>query len=195
MILTLGIALTIQSRLGTSPFDALLVGLHRTVGLTIGSWEIVVGLTMVLCNALLEKKRPEYFALLTSLFTGIGIDCWVFLFRDWIEPDSWVGQWICLLLGLIFTGIGVATYLQSKFAPNPMDRSMLIISKLTGWTVTYSRALISIILVLIALLFNGPIGIGTLLNALFSGVIISFFIPYILLIKSGLDKAKSTVAS
>src|SRR5699024_10223468 len=37
--LTLGIALAVQSQLGTSPFDALLVGLYRTFGLSIGSWE------------------------------------------------------------------------------------------------------------------------------------------------------------
>jgi len=91
IILTLGIALTIQSMLGTSPFDSLLVGLNRTFGLTVGSWEVVVGLTMVLCNALAERKRPEYFALLTSLITGVGIDTWLFLLGDWVLPEEWIG--------------------------------------------------------------------------------------------------------
>src|SRR5690625_1768616 len=111
MILTLGITLTIQSTLGTSPFDALLVGLYRTFGLSIGSWEIVVGATMVLSNAVAEKKRPEYFALLTSLITGIGIDSWLFLLQNWIVPETWIGQSISLTFGIIFTGLGVAAYL------------------------------------------------------------------------------------
>ncbi|MCT2535953.1 YitT family protein [Aquibacillus koreensis] len=179
LILTLGIALTIQSTLGASPFDALLVGLHRTFGLTIGSWEIVVGLTMVLCNALAEKKKPEYLALLTSLITGAGIDFWLFLIRGWIEPSSWIGQYICLTLGILLTGVGVATYLQSKFAPNPLDRSMLVMSKLTGWSVTYSRACISLVLVVLAFFFDGAIGIGTLINALVTGALITYFIPYV----------------
>jgi len=42
IIMTFGIALTIRSLMGTSPFDALLVGLFQTFGLTIGRWEIVV---------------------------------------------------------------------------------------------------------------------------------------------------------
>ncbi|MBP1949723.1 YczE/YyaS/YitT family protein [Virgibacillus litoralis] len=178
-ILTLGIALTIQSALGASPFDALLVGLHRTFGLTIGSWEIVVGLSMVLCNAVAEKKRPEYFAILTSLVTGIGIDTWLFILGNWIVPGTWLGQSITLGLGIILIGLGVAFYLQSDIAPNPMDRSMLIVSDLTGWKVTYSRALISGGLVILAFFFNGAIGIGTLVNALISGVLISFFLPYV----------------
>src|SRR5690625_3780381 len=57
VILTFGIALSIQSTLGTSPFDALLVGLHRTIGLTIGSWEIVVGFAMVLGNAVIRSEE------------------------------------------------------------------------------------------------------------------------------------------
>src|SRR5699024_11726629 len=92
VILTLGIALTIQSMLGTSPFDSLLVGLNRTFGLTVGSWEIVVGASMVLCNAVAERKRPEYFALLTSFITGIGIDSWLFIVGDWIVPETWIGR-------------------------------------------------------------------------------------------------------
>src|SRR5699024_3600377 len=103
IILTLGIALAIQSMLGTSPFDALLVRLHRTFGLTIGSWEFIVGGTMVLLNAIADTKRPEYFALITSFVTGLGIDSWLFLLGDVVVPSTWVGQSICLLLSLILS--------------------------------------------------------------------------------------------
>lgn len=183
LIFTLGIVLTIQSRLGASPFDALLVGLHRTIGLTVGSWEIVVGLSMILCNAVAERKRPEYIALLTSFVTGIGIDSWLLLFND-LMPQSLFMQYLYLVIGILLIGLGIATYLQSTIAPNPMDRSMLIFSDLTGWSVTYTRAIISIILVILAFFFNGAIGIGTLINALVSGVLISFFIPYIKKLKN-----------
>lgn len=181
--LTLGIALTIQSTLGTSPFDALLVGLHRTFGLSIGSWEIVVGGAMIMCNALVERRKPEYYAFITSLVTGIGIDAWLFLLQDWLVPQTWSGQTICLILGIVLTAIGIATYLQSQFAPNPMDRSMLVLSKLMGWSVSRARVWINIILVIIAFLFSGSIGIGTLANALFSGMLIGIFLPYTVAIR------------
>ncbi|WP_077324685.1 YczE/YyaS/YitT family protein [Virgibacillus siamensis] len=194
VILTLGIALTIQSALGASPFDALLVGLHRTFGLTVGSWEIVVGFSMIVGNALAMKKRPEYLALITSLVTGIGIDSWLILLRDWIDPAAWPGQSIALTVGIILIGLGVAFYLQSNFAPNPMDRTMLVISDLTGWNVTYSRAAISGVLVIVAYLFGGAIGIGTLINALISGVIISLFLPYVKALRRGPRKRRNKMA-
>lgn len=180
--LTLGITLTIQSQLGTSPFDALLVGLYRTFGFTIGSWEIVVGLSMVLLNAIALKARPELLALLTSLITGIGIDIWVLLLGEWLIPDHLLEQVLLLFLGILFSGIGIAIYLESNFAPNPMDRSMVILTDKTGWSFSRSRAIISIVLVIIAFFFNGAIGTGTLLNALTTGVIIQWIRPYVLII-------------
>ncbi|MYL50720.1 YitT family protein [Halobacillus litoralis] len=179
MIMTLGIALTIQSAQGTSPFDALLVGLHRTFGLTIGSWEIVVGFSMIVFNAIAEKRRPELLALATSLLTGIGIDFWVFTIRDTIHPDVFWTQMICLVAGMIIAGFGIALNLQADFAPNPFDRMMLVVSKLTGWNVSISRALISILLVILAFIFSGAIGIGTVMITLFSGPVIQGFMGQI----------------
>lgn len=177
IILTLGIALAVQSQLGTSPFDALLVGLYRTIGLSIGSWEVVVGFSMIIGNALIERKRPEYFALITSVITGIGIDTWIFITGHFITPQTWMTQSVCLIFSLLFTGLGIAIYLQSVVAPNPMDRSMIVISDLTGWGMTASRAAISVVLVIIAFFFDGAIGIGTLANAVLVGMIIQFLIP------------------
>lgn len=177
IILTLGIALAIQSRLGTSPFDALLVGLYRTFGLSIGSWEVVVGFAMIMANAAIDRKRPEMFALVTSLVTGIGIDAWLFILGDVVVPQMWIGQTVCVILSIFFTGLGIAIYLQSIVAPNPMDRSMIIVANATGWSMTTARAAISIVLVIIAFFFNGAIGIGTLANAILVGMIIQIFLP------------------
>ena len=179
VILTIGIALTILSKLGTSPFDALLVGLYRTFGLTIGSWEIVVGFSMVVFNAIAEKRRPEIIALLTSFLTGIGIDVWVHIFSGWMEPSSLFAQSLCLLLGMIVSALGIAINLQADFAPNPFDRMMLVVKNLMGTTVSFSRALISIVLVILAALFGGAIGVGTVMIAFLSGAIIHLFMNII----------------
>lgn len=195
LILTLGIALTIQSTLGTSPFDALLVGLFRTVGLTIGSWEIIVGGVLVLFNAIAQRRRPEYLALLTAFITGVGIDFWVFVLRGWLHPDTLFGQSLCLGLGMLLVGLGIATYLQDNFAPIPMDRSMLVLNQLTGLNITYSRALISVFLVILAFMFNGPIGIGTLIITFFGGVFIKFFMPYMEWLKNGKTMQQESISS
>ncbi|UOQ44776.1 YitT family protein [Halobacillus salinarum] len=179
IVLTLGIALTIQSHMGTSPFDALLVGLYRTFGLTIGSWEIVVGFSMILFNAIAERRIPELIALATSLLTGAFIDVWVFTINNWIHPQVFSMQMLCLLAGMVISALGISINLQADFAPNPFDRTMLVVTKMTGWNVGFSRAVISVVLVTAAFFFGGAIGIGTLIIALFSGTIIHFFMAYV----------------
>lgn len=193
IILTLGISLTIQSQLGASPFDALLVGLYRTFGLSIGSWEIVVGFTIVIANAIAVRQRPELTALLTSFITGVGIDTWLVIQRPWLEMSHLFGQSLALILGIILSGIGIAIYLESSFAPNPMDRSMVILTDKTNWSLGRSRAIISVILVIIALFFRGDVGVGTLLNALTSGIVIQFVRPYVQMIQKKLQTASTSV--
>lgn len=178
IFLSLGIALCIQSLLGASPFDALLVGLYRTFGLTIGTWEVVVGTSMIIGNAIAERKSPEWMGFITSIFTGVGIDSWLFLIRPMISPTTWTSQTLCLIAGIIFTAIGTSLYLQSRIAPNPMDRSMMILVEKLHWSISKARIIINVLLVTVAFLFGGAIGIGTLVNALFTGAIIGVLLPY-----------------
>src|SRR5699024_11203785 len=128
IILTLGIALTILSLLGTSLYDSLLVGLNRTFGFTVGTWEIVVGVSMFIVNSIAEQICPEYFALITSIITGIGIDTLLFLLNDLVLPTTLLSKFIFYGFGLFFTSLGTTLYLQSSLAPNPLDGTMLVVS-------------------------------------------------------------------
>lgn len=177
LILTLGISFTIQSDLGTSPFDALLVGLSRTVGLTVGSWEILLALVLIFCNSLLKRKRPEFLGLLTAFFTGLGIDLWLLLLETLITPEIWFSKLVFFSMGLILIGLGTALYLQTNFAPIPVDQSMLIIRDLTKMNILFSRTLLYLLFLIVAIILNGPIGIGTVFTVCLGGPILNYFMP------------------
>lgn len=176
-ILTLGISLTIQSSIGTSPFDALLVGMSRNIGLTVGSWEIIIGVVLLGCNALIKKQKPEILGLVTAFITGIGIDMWLFLFSHILIPELWYTKAICFGIGLMVVGLGTAIYLYTNFAAIPVDRSTLILQELTGKSIFFARTTIYLIFLILALIFGGPIGIGTVLSVCFGGIILNFFMP------------------
>ncbi len=177
LILTLGIALTVQSDLGASPFDALLVGLESSVGLTAGSWEVIIGFLLIGLNAMLEKKRPDVLALFTSFTTGAGIDLWLFICRQYVVPDGIISKLLCFGAGLFFIGLGTAVYLQAEFAPNPIDLLTLVLKKLLNASIFLSRTVIYVICLILSLLFQGPVGIGTLLTVAFGGAVLNFCMP------------------
>lgn len=176
-ILTLGIFLTIQSNIGTSPFDALLVGLSKNVGLTIGSWEVIIAFILIGCNSMLSRQYPELLGFITAFITGLGIDMWLLLFRDIVTPEIWYSKVVCFGIGLILIGFGTATYLHTNFAPIPVDRLTLIIKKLTNTSISFSRTLIYLIFLLLAIIFSGPIGVGTLLTVCLGGLLLNYFMP------------------
>ncbi|MEG9461633.1 YczE/YyaS/YitT family protein [Bacillus amyloliquefaciens] len=177
MILTFGISVTIQSDLGTSPFDALIVGLSVHAGLTVGSWEIIIAFLLICCNSMLKRQRPEFSGMITAFITGIGIDMWLFFLHRVITPELWYGKAGCFAIGLVVIGIGAATYLHTNFAPIPVDRLTLIVRELTGRSIFFSRTVIYFIFFILAVMLKGPVGIGTLLTVCLGGVILHFFMP------------------
>ncbi|CUX94975.1 YczE/YyaS/YitT family protein [Bacillus velezensis] len=177
MILTFGISVTIQSDLGTSPFDALIVGLSVHAGLTVGSWEIIIAFLLICCNSMLKRQRPEFSGMITAFITGIGIDMWLFFLHRVITPQLWYGKAGCFAIGLVVIGIGTATYLHTNFAPIPVDRLTLIVRDLTGRSIFFSRTVIYFIFFILALMLKGPVGIGTLLTVCLGGIILHFFMP------------------
>ncbi|WP_144548508.1 YitT family protein [Bacillus sp. X1(2014)] len=178
LTLTLGISFTIQSDLGTSPFDALLVGLSINVGLTVGSWEIIIAFILIGCNSFLKRQRPEVLGLLTAFITGIGIDTWLFLLQNLITPELWYSKVVYFGIGLVVIGLGTATYLYANFAPIPIDRLTLIIQELTRTTIFFSRTFIYLVFLIMAIFLDGPIGVGTLLTVCLGGLILNYLMPF-----------------
>ncbi|WAT21947.1 YitT family protein [Bacillus halotolerans] len=177
-ILTLGISFTIQSDLGTSPFDAVVVGLSKNVGLTVGSWEIIIAFILICCNSILNRQRPEVLGMLTAFITGIGIDMWLFLLHNLITPDLWFSKVICFGIGLVVIGLGTATYLHTNFAAIPVDRLTFIIKDLTRTNIFFSRTFIYVVFLIAAIILNGPIGVGTILTVCLGGIILNAFMPF-----------------
>ncbi|AGE65687.1 YczE/YyaS/YitT family protein [Bacillus subtilis] len=179
LILSLGISLTIQSELGTSPFDALLVGLSKEVGLTVGSWEVLISVILLVCNAILTRKKPLLLGLITAFITGIGIDLWLFVVKNTIYLNALLSKLICFGIGLVLIGLGTAIYLQTKFASTPIDHLTLIIRDLSKRTILFSRTFVYALFLVLAIIFKGPIGIGTLLTVCLGGMILHVFMPIV----------------
>lgn len=177
IILTFGISVTIQSDLGTSPFDALIVGLSENAGLTVGSWEVITAFLLICCNSMLKRQRPEFSGMITAFITGIGIDLWLFFLPRIITPELWYGKAGCFAIGLVVIGIGTATYLHTNFAPIPVDRLTLIIRELTGRSIFFSRTVIYFVFFILALILKGPVGVGTFFTVCLGGMILHFFMP------------------
>jgi uncharacterized membrane protein YczE len=66
-------------------------------------------------------------------------------------------------------------YLQAKFPASPMDKIMVAIHKRFGLSLRISRIISEGSALLLAYLFGGPIGVGTIIVTISLGPIVQFF--------------------
>ncbi|MDL4841183.1 YczE/YyaS/YitT family protein [Aquibacillus rhizosphaerae] len=177
IILSFGVTLTIKSKMGTGAWDALNVGLSKIM-FTVGTWVIIVGIILIIINAILLKKRPDFYALITVFIVGFGIDTWLILLTRF-DPQALFFKFTVFSFGLIFLSLGISIYLQAKFAPVPIDNLMIAIHSRFGVRMGIAKTIGEIIALVFAFIFNGPIGIGTILVTVLIGPIIHLFHPRI----------------
>ncbi|ARW05436.1 YczE/YyaS/YitT family protein [Bacillus atrophaeus] len=175
LILSFGISLTIEGKaLGISPWDAFHYGLFQRFGLTIGQWAIIIGAIIVCLTSVFTKALPKIGAILNMLLIGIFIDFFNILLP---EPPTYTVSVIVFSLGVLLIGYGVGVYVSAGLGAGPRDSLMMLISEKTGWNVQWVRNGIELTILAVAWGMGGPIGIGTIITAILTGLILRFSLP------------------
>ncbi|MBW8348213.1 YitT family protein [Bacillus sp. IITD106] len=176
LIMSLGIVLMIVSDFGVSPWDVLHVGLFYQFGLTIGTWSILVGVTILGSSALLMKKWPQFGAYLNMLLIGFFID--MFLLLPFLtEPKTLISKIVMFFIGMILYSYGMGIYISAKLGAGPRDSFMLAMQAKTGWKVSTVRRIMEIVVLFIGWLLGGPVFIGTLIFSVTLGTFIGIALP------------------
>ncbi|WP_261131220.1 YitT family protein [Bacillus sp. Marseille-Q3570] len=176
-LISLGVSLTIKAELGTGAWDALNVGLSKTIGLTVGSWVFIVGVVLIILNAILLRARPDVLAVITIFLAGVFIDSWLLVVFDQFNTSGLVQQIIIFAVGMVIIAFGISVYLQAKFPLIPIDKLMLAIQKRLGVSMGVAKTIGELSALVVAFLFSGPIGFGTLIVTFTIGPLVQLFAP------------------
>lgn len=176
LVLSLGITLTIKGQVfGVGSWDVLHIGLTKTLGLTIGTWSILVGLAILAFDMVITKRFPLPGTFIDMFLAGIFID----IFNYWIpDIDGFWMQLFSYISGLILLGWGCGMYMVANLGIGPRDTLMLLLVNKLGWSVTRARTTMEVSVAILGFLLGGPIGVGTALMAFGLGPIIQFALTY-----------------
>jgi uncharacterized protein len=177
LILSFGITMTILAGLGAGAWDALNVGLSLMTPFTVGNWVILVGIFLIILNAILSKRKPEILSLITIVILGFFIDFWLLFIFPNVFITGVVLQYLVLTIGIVMMALGIATYLQAKFAVIPIDRFMFVLQDLFGVRLMVAKTIGELSALIAAFAAGGPIGVGTILVTFLIGPLIQFFFP------------------
>ncbi len=175
-IMAFGIVLMIRANLGSAPWDVFHIGLFYQIGLTIGTWSIIVGFFILVISAIISKKLPQMGAFLNMLMVGIFIDLYLMI-PQLHTPDTIMGKITMLILGIVIIGVGIGVYISSRCGAGPRDSLMIALTEVTGWKVQYIRLGMELVVLCLGWLLGGPIFIGTILFSLTIGSIVGLTLP------------------
>jgi len=169
MIMALGITMTIKGNVvGTAPWDVFHIGLYKQIGLTIGSWSILTGLTIIIGTSIYLKRIPKLATFLNMLFIGSFIDLF-----NWLLPETgiFILELTYFTAGFFVMSIGCALYIAASLGEGPRDTIMMIIAS-KGYSVKTGRLVMEVFATGAGWLLGGPVGFGTVILALGTGYVI-----------------------
>ena len=161
LIFSYGISVSIKVQyLGIHPWDVLNIAMFDKFGLTIGTWNIIVGATLIAGTLMLKGKYIQIGTILNGVLVGMLVD--FFLFYDLLPPQTGpVIDILILLSAILLMGVGGGLYSAAHLGTGPRDGFMLTISDLTGLSISRVRIICECIVLLIGLLLSGPVFLFT----------------------------------
>lgn len=170
-VLGLGIALTLQARLGVSPYDVLHQGIAKQTGLSFGTVVIGVGLVILVLWIPL-RQRPGIGTVVNTLTVGLVIDLALLVLP---EPDLMAARIAMLLAGIVVTALGMGLYIGAGLGPGPRDGLMTGIAA-KGFPLWAVRTVLEVTALVAGWLLGGNVGVGTVIFAFSIGPLGHFFL-------------------
>jgi uncharacterized membrane protein YczE len=166
------LALLVESDLGLSPWDVLHQGLSRSVGLSIGTWVLLVG-ALVLLLWLPLRQRPGLGTISNVLLIGVALDATLWVLPS---PDQLAVRVALLVSGVGLNAVATAGYIGAALGPGPRDGLMTGLAA-RGWSVRLVRSVIELSVLVSGFLLGGTVGIGTVVYALAIGPLVHPLLP------------------
>lgn len=173
-ILTLGVALTIQSNYGAGAWDSVNVGLYQTFGLSVGTFSILLSFIFVLIGGLLRNGKFNPLTIITAILLGVCTDGWLYFIRSVFSSSNEIVRVYCMIFGIAILSIGLGIYLYADLIPNSLDDCMMAFNERFNLGIGVSKVIIDSIGVLIALSLGATISIGTILSVIIVGPLANY---------------------
>lgn len=182
LVLGTGIGLTIEARLGVSPYDVLHQGLAEVTGLSFGAVVVLLGLAILVVWIPLGQ-RFGVGTLINTLTVGFIIDFWLHVID---HPDDLVLRWAMLLTGVVITALGIGLYIGAGLGPGPRDGLMTGIAA-KGYPLWAVRTGLELVALVAGWALGGDVGVGTILFAFAIGPLGHWFLVRLHLGVGGID--------
>ncbi len=175
-ILAFGAATLRIGQVGLDPYTAANIGIGNVLGLSLGVYQLMINFIILGIVFILGKSYIGIGTVINMVLTGFFIDFYTWIYTDFITIKiNFFTQSLALVIGVLIFTFGASFYMSAKLGNAPYDAIAPIIVERTKFHYRSVRVSQDIFFVVLAFIFGGPVGIGTVINAFFTGPLIDFW--------------------
>ncbi len=199
IIMAFGIAFSINAALGTSPISSLPYVTSLILPLTVGQMTILMHVSFITLQILILKKEYNKVQLLqlpVAIIFGFMTDVALWCMQD-VIPQNYFMQWILCIIGILLVGLGVAVEVTAGVVILAGEGLILAICKaynknFAKMKIIFDTSLVLISVVLSIVFLHSLQGVreGTVVAALFVGVVVKLLKPFMNKISEKLFRSK-----
>ena len=188
VVLSGGIALMLQARLGVSSYDVLHQGLAKLTGLSFGTVVVLLGLALLVLWIPIGQ-RFGLGTIVNTVTVGFIVDA---ILRVLPAPAGLPLRWPMLFGGIVVTALGTGLYIGAGLGPGPRDGLMTGLAA-KGQPLWAVRTGLEVTALAAGWALGGDVGIGTLLFAATIGPLSHWFLARLHLGVGDLDPDPNAV--
>lgn len=179
-IMSLGVAFSIVSMLGTTPISSISYSLALITNINIGITTFIFNATLILIQFLILRSRfhkRRLLQLINCVLFGYFTDVALYLV-SFIPFDGSIPLMVVFLLVSIFlTAFGIFVYMPANIAPLPGEGCVESVAIVTGWRfstikIGFDATMVIISLIMCGLWYTnilGAVNVGTIVSAFLVG--------------------------
>lgn len=175
-MMALGTSICNTTGLGIDPFNALCVAFSELFTIQLGTMVLILQAFLGIFVLIFDRKKLGIGTLVPMILFGYFLQ-----FFSWFIPQLISGSinrivnMLLFLVGMMIIAIGMSMYMECEVGMVPYDCLSFVIGERINKNPFTFRVAIDTTVAVAAFLLGGPINVGTVLLAFFTGPLINFF--------------------
>lgn len=176
-IMSLGVAFSIISTLGTTPISSISYSLALITNINIGITTFIFNATLILVQFLILRrqfKRKRLLQLINCVLFGYFTDLALYLVSFIPFDGSVLMMIVFLVISIFLTALGIFIYMPANIAPLPGEGCVESVAIVTNWRFSTIKIGLDALMVIISLVMCG-LWYTNIFGAVYIGTIVSAF--------------------
>lgn len=176
IIIGLGAALFLYSRLGADPNSVFIEGLSLRLKISYGTSSLICNGLLAILVYFLNRSYINLATVGAVFINGYVADFFLYVFRSLNLNNTFFPlQLLYSLLSLFILSFGIFIYIKQRLGIGAFDAIPEILSDRTGFSFGTTRRAMDIIALTAGILLGGRFGVGTIILSLGTGPMVDFY--------------------